>query len=62
MYNPKSHKAEEFISNEEILATLDYAKENKSNIKTFNKYKDKVEFVWLTKSTSEKKKSTDLKI
>ena len=26
MYNPKSTKAEEFIANEEILATLEYAK------------------------------------
>lgn len=31
MYNPKSSKAEEFISHEEILDTLKYAKENKSN-------------------------------
>ena len=29
MYNPKSLKAEEFISHEEILATLEYAKQNK---------------------------------
>ena len=32
MYNPKSLKAEEFISDEEILATLAYADENKNNI------------------------------
>ena len=31
MYNPKSHKAEEFINHEEVLATLDYAEKNKSN-------------------------------
>jgi len=31
MYNPKSHKAEEFISHEEVLATLDYAEANKNN-------------------------------
>ena len=31
MYNPKSMKAEEFISHEEILATLAYAEENKNN-------------------------------
>jgi len=31
MYNPKSLKAEEFIDNEEILATLAYAEENKNN-------------------------------
>ncbi len=32
MYNPKSLKAEEFISNEEVEATLFYAEENKNNI------------------------------
>ncbi len=32
MYNPKSLKAEEFISHEEVLATLEYAKTNKENI------------------------------
>lgn len=32
MYNPKSLKAEEFISHEEILDTLAYADENKDNI------------------------------
>lgn len=31
MYNAKSMKAEEFISNEEIEETLNYAKENKNN-------------------------------
>lgn len=33
MYNPKSMKAEEFISHEEILDTLAYAQENKNNEK-----------------------------
>ena len=33
MYDPKSMKAEEFISHEEILDTLAYAQENKSNDK-----------------------------
>ncbi len=33
IYNPKSHKAEEFINHEEILETLRYAEENKHNIK-----------------------------
>lgn len=33
MYNPKSHKAEEFISHEEILETLDFAENNKNNTK-----------------------------
>ncbi|MGI6154233.1 MAG: radical SAM protein, partial [Christensenellaceae bacterium] len=31
MYNPKSSKADEFISHEEILETLDYAEKNKNN-------------------------------
>ena len=31
MYNPKSLKAEEFIDNEEILSTLEYAEKNKHN-------------------------------
>ena len=32
MYNPKSHNADEFISHDEILETLSYAKENKNNL------------------------------
>ncbi len=32
MYNPKSMRAEEFISDEEIQETLDYAEKNKANI------------------------------
>lgn len=32
MYNPKSSKAEEFIDHEEILSTLEYAHQNKSNV------------------------------
>lgn len=32
MYNPKSSKAEEFISHEEVMRTLDYAKKNKNNV------------------------------
>ena len=31
MYNPESHNAEEFISHDEVLATLDYAAQNKNN-------------------------------
>ena len=31
MYNPKSLKAEEFISHDEVLETLDYAARNRSN-------------------------------
>ena len=30
-YDPKSFKAEEFINNEEILESLEYAKKNKGN-------------------------------
>jgi len=33
MYNPKSKKAEEFIDDEEVLASVDYAQKNKNNIK-----------------------------
>ena len=32
IYNPKSLKAEEFINDEEILATLEYAEKNKNNV------------------------------
>jgi len=32
MYDPKSTKAEEFISHDEILATLEYAEKNKRNV------------------------------
>ena len=32
MYNPKSHKAEEFISHQEILDTLEYAQRNENNV------------------------------
>ena len=31
MYNPKSSKAEEFISHDEVLETLEYAEKNKNN-------------------------------
>ena len=41
MYNPKSTKAEEFIANEEVLATLEYAKNNKNNIKLIDKILEK---------------------
>lgn len=32
MYNPKSLKAEEFVSHNEVLETLDYADKNKNNL------------------------------
>ncbi len=41
MYNPKSLKAEEFISDEEVLATLDYAEENKNNIELIDSILEK---------------------
>ncbi len=41
MYNPKSLKAEEFISHEEILRTLAYAEENKNNLELVDKIIDK---------------------
>ena len=37
MYNPKSLKADEFIDNNEILETLKYADENKSNTELIDK-------------------------
>ena len=37
MYDRKSLKAEEFISHEEILETLEYAEENKNNIELIDK-------------------------
>ena len=41
MYNPKSHKAEEFICHEEVLASLEYAKENKNNVELIDKILEK---------------------
>ena len=32
MYNPKSLCADDFINHEEILATLEYAEQNKNNL------------------------------
>ena len=43
MYNPKSMKAEEFISHEEILATLVYAEENKNNFELIEEILAKAE-------------------
>ncbi len=40
-YNPKSLKADEFISHEEILETLKYAKENKNNIELIDSLLEK---------------------
>lgn len=41
MYNPKSSKAEEFISHEEILETLEYAEQNKNNAELIDKIIEK---------------------
>ena len=41
MYNVKSLKAEEFISDEEIRATLSYADENKNNEKLIDEILEK---------------------
>ena len=41
MYNPKSLKADEFISDEEILDTLKYADENKNNRKVLEEILEK---------------------
>ncbi len=40
-YNPKSMKAEEFISDEEILDTLEYANRNKNNMELINSILEK---------------------
>lgn len=37
MYNPKSTKAEEFISHEEVLSTLEHARKNSKNEELINK-------------------------
>lgn len=41
MYNPKSNKAEEFISHEEIIDSLDYAEKNKTNLKIVDEILEK---------------------
>ena len=41
MYNPKSMDAEEFISHEEILDTLDYAEKNKNNVQLIDSILEK---------------------
>ena len=44
MYNPKSLKAEEFISDEEIKATLAFADEHKNDLEYIDKILDKAMF------------------
>ncbi|MGN0279101.1 MAG: [FeFe] hydrogenase H-cluster radical SAM maturase HydG [Lachnospiraceae bacterium] len=41
MYNPKSLCADDFINHEEILATLEYAEQNKSNLELIHQILDK---------------------
>ncbi len=41
MYNPKSLKAEEFISDEEIRETLEYAEKNKDNLELVDRIIEK---------------------
>ena len=41
IYNPKSLKAEEFINDQEILETLEYAEQNKNNVELIDKILDK---------------------
>ena len=41
MNNPKSHKAEEFINHEEVLASINYAEENKNNLELIDKILEK---------------------
>lgn len=41
MYNPKSKKAEEFISHEEVLESLKYAEQNKNNLEVINNILEK---------------------
>lgn len=41
MYNVKSSKAEEFISNDEVLCTLEYANKNKNNVELIDRIIEK---------------------
>lgn len=43
MYNPKSRNAEEFISHEEIVETLNFADKNKNNIKLVDEILNKAQ-------------------
>ena len=51
IYNPKSLKAEEFINNEEILETLEYAEKNKNNIPLIDSILEKAKPVKTDKGT-----------
>lgn len=41
MYNPKSNDADEFICNEEVLSSLEFAEKNKNNIKLIDEILEK---------------------
>lgn len=41
MYNPKSHKAEDFICHKEVIETIAYADKNKNNIELIDKILEK---------------------
>lgn len=41
IYNPKSLKAEEFINDQEILDTLEYAEKNKNNVELIDQILEK---------------------
>lgn len=41
MYDPKSLKAEEFIAHEEVLASIDYAEQNKNNTELIDRILEK---------------------
>ncbi len=41
MYNPKSSKAEEFISHDEVLETLEFAQKNKNNVQLIDEILEK---------------------
>jgi len=68
MYDPKSSKAEEFISHQEVLDTLEYAEKNKNNSELINSIIEKAKashigklpFCWIVKSKKKTTKSIDL--
>ena len=41
MYNPRSLRAEEFISDEEVRETLEYAEKNKDNTELIDRILEK---------------------
>ena len=51
MYDPKSSYADEFIDNQEILDTLEYAEKNKSNIELIDSILEKAKPQYTDKGT-----------